>query len=1038
MRSFSKTILGFTLGLLLLTCGNLASTFAQSTIDSTLYDTLQWRPIGPFRGGRSCAATGVAGQPHLFYFGSAGGGVWRTQNGGKHWENISDGFFGGSIGSIQVSEADNNVIYVGGGEVTVRGNVSHGYGVWKSVDAGKTWQSMGLRKTRHIPRVRIHPKNPAIVFAAAMGNLYKPNPERGVFKSTDGGETWNKVLFVNDTVGAVDLVIDPNNPRILYATMWRVKRTPYSLSSGGKGSSIWKSTDGGDTWQELTHKKGLPKGTLGIMGITASPAKRDRLWAIVEAADGGVFRSDDGGETWTKTNDKRKLRQRAWYYSRIYADTKDPNRVYVMNVRYHRSDDGGKTFKRFSAPHVDHHDLWIAPEDPSRMIIADDGGAQVSYNGGVTWSTYQNQPTAQFYRVTTDNHFPYRIYAAQQDNSTVRIPHRTKGGSITAKDWETTAGCECGHIAVDPKNPEIVYGGCYDGYMQRKNHENGQSRAINVWPDNPMGHGAKDLKYRFQWNFPILFSPHNPQKLYAASNHLHVSYDEGQSWETISPDLTRNDSTKLQASGGPITKDNTSVEYYCTIFAVAESERVKDLLWVGSDDGLIHVSKNGGKDWKNVTPPNMPEWMLINSLATDPFNDGGVYVVGSRYKLGDFAPYIYYTKDYGETWTKITNGIDEEHFTRVVRADPQREGLLYAGTESGIYVSFDNGKYWAPLQLNLPIVPITDLAIKENDLIAATQGRSIWILDNINILQQVENRLKEKPLHLYQPDTIYRMQGSQRWNLKKAGVNHAQGVVLHYHLKASADSSHVRLLFLDAKGDTCRLFDSKAKKKKDQLQLHQGAGIVHWNMRYPAAKTFPGMINFWASMAGPRALPGNYKAVLMVDSIKEEVPFVIKNDPTSPATKADLQQQFDFVKSIRDKLTETHTTIIKIRQLRNQIKSYQKRLKGDSTYQEIVDLGQQIDSVITSVEKQLYQTKNKSPQDPLNFPIRLNNKLGHLNSLQYGDYPPTDQAVAVQKELFAKIDEQIAIFERILKNEVKAYNAMFRAQQVDALWLEEE
>ncbi|HFA49409.1 MAG TPA: glycosyl hydrolase, partial [Bacteroidetes bacterium] len=536
------------------------------TFDENIYNSLQWRSIGPYRGGRSAAVTGVPGKPNLYYFGGAGGGVWRTKDGGRSWENISDGFFGGSVGSIAVAESDHNVIYAGGGEVTVRGNVSYGYGIWKSVDAGKTWKHAGLENSRHVPRIIVHPKNPDIVYAAVLGDLFKDTQERGVYRSMDGGATWERVLFANAGAGAVDLTFDPNNPRILYASTWKVRRTPYSLSSGGEGSGLYKSTDSGSTWQAIHRNEGLPKGVIGIIGVTVSPVNSERVWAIIENEKGGLFRSEDGGKKWKKINDSRSLRQRAWYYSRIYADPQDEDVVYVMNVRYHKSKDGGKTFKARNAPHGDHHDLWISPENPRRMAIADDGGAQVTYDGGETWTTYHNQPTGQFYRVTTDDHFPYRIYVAQQDNSTLRINHRSDGGAIGTDDWETSAGCECGHIAIDPTDNDIVYGGCYDGLLQREDHRTGFKRNVNVWPDNPMGHGVEDMKYRFQWNFPIFFSPHDPKKLYTASNHLHVTTDEGQSWQVISPDLTRNDPEKQRSSGGPITQDNTAVEYYCTIF----------------------------------------------------------------------------------------------------------------------------------------------------------------------------------------------------------------------------------------------------------------------------------------------------------------------------------------------------------------------------------------------------------------------------------------------------------------------------------------
>ncbi len=652
------------------------STTPTTTFDSKLYEGMKWRGIGPFRGGRSAAVTGVHGKANLYYMGATGGGVWRTTDAGNTWENISDGFFGGSIEAVAVSEWDNNVIYVGGGEVTVRGNVSSGYGMWKSVDAGTTWQSIGLANSRHISRIRIHPKNPDLVYIAVMGNLYKSSTERGVYRSRDGGETWEKILYVNADAGAVDLTFDPNNPRILYASTWRIRRTPYSLESGGEGSTLWKSPDGGNTWTNISKNQGLPKGTWGISGVTVSPVNSNRVWVLIENKDGGVYRSDDAGKTWSLINKERKLRQRAWYYTRIYVDTQDENGVYVMNVRYHRSKDGGKTYETFNAPHGDHHDFWIAPEDNQRMIIGDDGGAQVSFDGGDNWSTYRNQPTAQFYRVTTDNSFPYRIYGAQQDNSTIRIRHRSNGTFIDVDDWEATAGGESAHIAPNPDNPEIVYGGSYDGFFTRVNHETNEIRSINVWPDNPMGHGAEGFKYRFQWNFPIFFSPHSGDKLYTASNHLHVTMDEGQTWKIISPDLTRNDPKKLGASGGPVTKDNTSVEYYCTIFSATESYHEEGVIWTGSDDGLIHVTRDGGENWENVTPPAMPEWTMINSVEVDPFNKGGLYVAGTRYKLGDFSPYLYKTKDYGKTWKKITNRIKEEDFTRVLRADPVRKGLL--------------------------------------------------------------------------------------------------------------------------------------------------------------------------------------------------------------------------------------------------------------------------------------------------------------------------------------------------------------------------
>ena len=867
----------------------------KQTFDEKLYNSIQWRGIGPFRGGRSAAVTGVPGKPLLYYMGATGGGVWRTQDGGQSWSNISDGYFGGSIGAVAVAESDPNVIYVGGGEVTVRGNVSFGYGMWKSEDAGKTWREIpGFEDARHIVKIRIHPKNPDIVYAAVLGDLYQSNDNRGVFKSTDGGATWKKTLFANADAGATDLTFDPNNPRILYASTWRIRRTPYSLSSGGEGSGLWKSTDSGETWEDISANKGLPEGVFGISGVTVSPVNSERVWAIIENEKGGVFRSDDAGETWKKVNESRALRQRAWYYSRIYADTKDENIVYVVNVSYHKSTDGGVTFKGANAPHGDHHDMWIAPEDNQRMVMADDGGAQVSFDGGQNWTTYHNQPTAQFYRVTTDNHFPYRIYGAQQDNSTVRILHRTDGGNITEKDWEPSAGGESAHLAIDPNDNDVVFGGSYGGFLTRVNHRTKQTQAINVWPDNPMGYGAEGMKYRFQWNFPIFFSPHDDQKLYTTSDRFHVSRDGGRSWETISPDLTTNDPKKQKSSGGPITQDNTGVEYYCTVFAACESPYEKDLLWAGSDDGLVHVSKDGGQNWENVTPKNMPEFMMINSVEPDPFVKGGLYIAGTRYKMGDYQPYLYKTKDYGKSWTKITTGIEEEHFTRVLRADPARKGLLYAGTETGMYVSFDDGMSWHSFQLNLPIVPITDLAIKNHNLIAATQGRSFWLIDDLTPLHQLSSEIADSDAYLFQPIDSYRMGGSRRRDESKvAGQNHPGGVNVHFYLKDKpAEEEEVILSFHHDNDLLIRQFSSKAEDKKDKLNVKTNGNVFNWDMRYPDALDFDGMIMWAGTLTGPMVPPGEYKVKLTVGGETQQQTVTILKDPRSETTQEEFQQQF--------------------------------------------------------------------------------------------------------------------------------------------------
>jgi len=1028
---FSTVIIAMLLFLLSDTQIN-AQTFKEAQ-----YDALEYRLVGPFRGGRSAAVTGVSNQPNLFYFGAAGGGVWKTSNGGREWENISDGYFGGSIGAITVSKNDPNVIYVGGGEKTVRGNVSSGYGIWKSVDAGKTWTESGLKNSRHVSRIAVHPTNSDIVYAGVLGNIYKPTLERGLYKSTDGGKTWRKTLFANDHAGVVDLIIDPTNPRILYASTWRLQRTPYSLSSGGEGSALWKSTDEGETWKEISKNKGFPKDTLGIIGVTVSSVNNQRVWAMVENKEkGGLYRSDDGGETWTQVNSERKLRQRAWYYTRVYADTKNVDVVYVLNVRYHKSTDGGKTFNTYNAPHGDHHDLWIAPEDPNRMIMGDDGGAQVTYDGGITWSIYHNQPTAQFYRVTTDNHFPYRIYVAQQDNSAIRIPHRTNGRSIGEDDWESTAGGESAHIAVDPENDDIIYGGSYDGFLTRVNHKTGTVRAINVWPDNPMGHGAEDMKYRFQWNFPIIFSKHNTKRLYTFSNQVHVTENEGQSWKIISPDLTRNDPEKLKSSGGPITQDNTSVEYYCTIFAAQESALQEGLLWVGSDDGLVHVTKDGGENWENVTPKGMPEWMMINSVEPSVFDAGTCYIAGTKYKSGDFAPYLYKTVDYGKTWTKITNGIASEHFTRVLREDPIQKGLLYAGTETGMYISFNDGKNWNPFQLNLPIVPITDLTIKDNNLIVATQGRSLWILDDLTVLHQLYN-VPENVNILFHPKDAYRMRGGSKKESKTEGTNHPNGVMTYFNLMDYVEKEEISLTYFDTKGDTIKTFSTK-NKKKDKLEIKKGANLFVWNMTFKGAEKLDGMILWWASLTGPKAIPGEYKVSLNVNGKSISQPFTIVADPRSESSLAEMQTQFDFIKDVNKTMDNAHKSIKKIRKINEQLTAFEIQYKDDESVKELLEKAEKLKEQFSEIEKELYQTQNKSGQDPLNFPIRLTNKLGHLNSLvRMGDFPPTEQDIAVKNELSKQINNQLTTFNDLVDNEIKAFNAAFNNKKLNYLFVED-
>ena len=1015
-------------------------TTSTPQIPEALYSSLEYRSIGPHRGGRSAAVTGVPGEPNLFYFGATGGGVWKTLDGGRTWANISDGYFGGSIGAVEVAKSDPNVIYVGGGEKTLRGNVSSGYGIWKTEDGGKTWSFAGLPKSRHVPRIRIHPKDHNTVYAAVLGNIYKPTQERGIYKSTDGGKTWDKKLFVNDQSGFVDLTFDPNNPRILYASSWRAQRTPYSLSSGGDGSALWKSTDSGETWTEISKNEGFPKDTLGIIGVSVSPVNSERVFAIVENKEkGGLYRSDNGGKTWSQVNSERKLRQRAWYYTRVYADTEDEDVVYVLNVRYHKSTDGGKSFSTFNAPHGDHHDLWIAPENSQRMIIGDDGGAQVSYDGGETWSTYYNQPTAQYYRVTTDNAFPYRIYVAQQDNSTLRVNHRSDGRYITEDDWEPTAGGESAHLAIDPTNNDIVYGGSYGGFLTRVNHDAGTVRGINVWPDNPMGYGAEGMKYRFQWNFPILFSKHDPKKLYTFSNHVHMSTNEGQSWELLSGDLTRNDPTKLVSSGGPITQDNTGVEYYCTIFAANESPLKEGLMWVGSDDGLIHLTKDGGTTWENVTPTNMPEWNMINSIEPSAFDEGTCYVAATRYKLGDFTPYLYKTTDYGTTWTKITNGIENEHFTRVVREDPKRKGLLYAGTETGMYISFNDGAKWEKFQLNLPIVPITDLAIKDNNLIVATQGRSLWLIDDLTVLHQANSSDANTAMKLYAPKDSYRTKGRAASQPSlTAGQNHPNGVITHFYMKEVSKEDKISLTYMSMSGDTLANFSTFSKEKKNKLKVEKGGNTHVWNTRGVGAERLPGMIFWAAGFDGAKAVPGSYKVHLTKNGETQSQTFKIVPDPRAEVSVAEMQQQFDFITSVNETVNKAHESIKKIRAINKKLDAFMKQYKDNEATKELVERAKKMKEGFSEVEKALYQTKNRSNQDPLNFPIRLTNKLAHLNRLVgIDDFPPTVQDIGVKNEMTTKINAQLATFDQLVDEEMKAFNNAFNQLGLDYLSIEE-
>ncbi len=1010
------------------------------SFDQAVYSGLRWRELGPFRGGRSCTVTGVPGQPNLYYFGTVGGGVWRTKDAGQTWENITDSYFGGTIGAVAVAESDPNVIYVGEGEQTLRNNVSSGWGVWKSTDAGASWKHIGLSDSRHIARIRIHPKNPDVVYVAAMGNLWKPNEMRGVYKSVDGGATWKRVLYINDTAMAGDLVMDPNNPRILYAATWNMKRNGYRMDSGGPDSKLWKSTDGGETWENLSDKPGMPKGTNGIIGVTVSPVNSKRVWAIIENTEApGVYRSDDAGKTWTRLNQDRALLQRAWYYCRIYADTQNEDKVWVMNVSYGVSKDGGKTFELKNAPHGDHHDLWIDPNNNQRMAIADDGGAQISNDGGENWTTYHNQPTAQFYRVTTDNAFPYNILGAQQDNTSVRIPHRTSGASITESDWTALSIGESAHLAPDPANPNIIYGSDYKGYMSMQNLDNGQERSTNVWPDLPAGSGVEVMKYRFNWNYPLVFSRHDPKKLYAGSNYLHVTTNGGQSWQTISPDLTRGEPETLKSSGGPITQDNTGAEYYANIFVIAESPTTKDEIWTGSDDGLLHVTTDGGKNWTNVTPPAnvCPRLNMWNSIDVNPFEKGGAYAVATSYKFGDYTPYIYKTLDYGKTWTVITTGIPKEEFVRVVRADPKRKGLLYAGTEKGMWISFDDGASWSKFQLNLPPVPIADLAVKNDNLIAATHGRSFWLIDDLTPLHQLTKDMAAKEAVLYKPIASYRMPGGAGWreaNRKLEGQNHPGGVMVHFFVKALDEKPDVKLEFLESDGDVIKSYHNKAKERAEQLSAKAGGNRFVWDMRYPGYKTFPGMVFYGSPNLGPKAVPGKYKVRLTVNDQSQEQEFEILKDPRINTTLPELRAQFDFLTKVRDKVSDANQGVVDIRKIKDDLGSLKSKIGAEPQYNDLREAMKKFEDELNVHENNIHQTKNRSVQDPLNYGIKMNNRLAHLMVEQGGgDFAPTQQGEEVRQMLTKMVDDELGKLNATIDRNVERINTMAKEKGIELL-----
>jgi photosystem II stability/assembly factor-like uncharacterized protein len=1000
-------------------------------LDPQLLGSLRWRSIGPARGGRSQAVAGSSTRPLEYYFGATGGGLWKTTDGGTTWRPVSDQFFKtSSVGAIAIAESNPDIVYVGMGETELRGNIIQGDGVYKSIDGGATWTHLGLEKTMAIARIRVHPSNPDIVFVAALGNPYGQSAERGIFKTADGGKSWSRVLFRDEKTGAVDLSMDPKNPGVLYAGLWEVSRTPHSLSSGGPGSGLFKSTDGGQTWMELTKNPGLPRPIWGKIGVSVSGAEPSRVYAIIEAAEGGVFLSDDGGATWRLVNDERRLRQRAFYYTRIYADPQTKDTVYVLNTGLYRSTDAGKTVRPVRVPHGDNHDLWIAPTDARRMINSNDGGANVSVNAGESW-TDQDYPTAQFYNVFTTAHVPYHVCGAQQDNSTACVPS-TGSGELYA-----VGGGESGYIAPDPEDVDVFYAGSYGGLLTRVNRRTGERRAINVWPDNPMGFSSIDMTERFQWTYPIVIAPTDPNMLYGTSQHVWKSTDEGQSWQRISSDLTRHDPSTMGPSGGPITLDQTGVETYATIFTLAPSPIDGGVIWAGSDDGVAHVTRDGGKNWTNVTPADLPEFTRISLIEASPHDAGTAYLAGNRYQRNDRAPYLYKTSDFGKTWTKIVNGLPPDDFARAIREDKKRRGLLFAGTETGIYVSFDDGGTWQPLRQELPVTPVHGIEIKNDDLVIGTHGRSFYIMDNISVLRQITRDTTNDPVLLFDPPDATR--------------SVSRGVVIDYYLAKPADK--VTIDILDAQGQSLTSLTGSPDQEKDgksgaspdteeeegggrggpppRVAVKQGMNRFTWDMRYRGAREFPGLIMWAGNVRGPLAPPGRYQVKLTAAGVTKTHDFLItRNTAVAGITDADLQQQFELAKQINDKVTVANEAVLRIRSLKDQISNRTDK----STDHRLKAAGQALNDRLTDIEGEIYQYRNRSSQDPLNFPIRLNNKLAALQAIvESGDAKPTDQSSVVFKELSSRLDKQLARLDALIRSELPPFNKLLASHKLGAV-----
>lgn len=1021
---------------------------AQQVINESLFKGMKWRSIGPYRGGRVIAVAGIPGDPTTYYFGGVAGGVWKSTDSGATWKPTFDHESVSSIGAIAVSESNHNVIYVGTGEADIRGNISYGDGVYKSTDGGRSWKNVGLRDSRHIGAIVVNPRNPDIVLVAALGHAYGPNEERGIFRSTDGGNTWQKVLYKDNQTGGIDVVFDPNNPNILFASLWQAQRTPWSLSSGGPGSGLYKSNDGGTTWKHL-EDNGLPKGILGKIGVSVSGANSDRVYALIEADEGGLYRSDDGGEHWARVNEEQRLRQRAWYFTHIFADPKNVDTVYMVNTGLFRSNDGGATLTLLPAPHGDHHGLWIDPTNPRRMINGNDGGATITTDGGKSWTLQNNQPTAQFYHVIADNRFPYYVYGAQQDNTTVAIATFDDEGTIGRQDWYDVGGGESGYIAPDPRDANIVYAGDNGGVVTRFDKRSMQLQDISPWPVDAAGWAAQHLDHRLGWTEPLVVSRHDPNVIYFAGEVVFQSDDQGMSWKTISPDLTRNDKSKQLASGGPITKDITSVEYYDTVFTIAESPQQKGMLWIGTDDGLIQLTRDDGKTWTNITPKAIPQWSLVSLIEASPHDPGTAYAAVDCHKLDDLKPYIFKTTDYGKTWTLINAGIPEGAYVHAVREDPKRKGLLFAGTELGPYVSFDDGAHWQRLQLNLPMTPIHDLIVKNNDLVVATHGRSFWVLDDINPLREVAPKMADETAFLYNPGTQLRLHYPEEFPRHvPEGENPPAGIVLDYYLK-SAPKGEVTLDILDSQGKGVRHLSSVEKKETETppewpdlqkveqtIPAHPGMNRFVWDLRTEGPTKVPGEVLGEFRSRGPLVPPGTYQVKLTAEGKSQTLPLELKNDPRVTLEPGALDKEYALALKIRDQLNQLHEAINQIRETRLQLHALDRRMSEDPRFKQVVAAAQQLDNKMSPIEGRMLQVKIKSTEASLNYPVMIDERLHSLaGSIENADTVPTQQSYQVFDMLSRQLQTQLAEWKQVLGTDIPALNVMMRQQDIPVIYV---